>query len=46
MTPYDAPISSETAHGDVWVARIRAQHEALGADCPCGNGSPKEEDER
>lgn len=25
-------------HGDQWVARLRAQHEAAGANCPCGNG--------
>lgn len=30
-------VSAETAHGDDWAARIRAQHEAAGADCPCGN---------
>lgn len=30
-------VSSETAHGDKWAERIRRQHEALGAACPCGN---------
>ena len=24
-------------HGDAWGARLRAEHERLGADCPCGN---------
>ncbi len=31
-------ISSESAHGDEWTARIRAEHDRLGAACPCGNG--------
>jgi hypothetical protein len=37
------PVSYEEAHGDGWVARIKAQHEALGARCPCGNGVDEEE---
>jgi len=24
-------------HDDAWVARIRAEHERLGSDCPCHN---------
>lgn len=42
MSWYDEPISNETAHGDAWLARIRAEHERLGADCPCGNGKDDE----
>lgn len=38
-------VSQETAHGDAWAARIRAEHERLGADCPCGNGVRAMEDE-
>lgn len=36
-TGWVTPVSSEEAHGDQWVARIRAKHERLGTDCPCGN---------
>lgn len=25
-------------NGDRWAARIRAQHDEAGAECPCGNG--------
>lgn len=31
-------ISSESIHGDLWRARIRAEHERLGPRCPCHNG--------
>lgn len=30
--------TAEEVHGDAWAVRIRAQHEAAGAACPCGNG--------
>jgi len=33
--PYQRPESD--VHGDAWFARIRAEHERLGTECPCGN---------
>jgi hypothetical protein len=35
---FEYGVSQEEAHGDRWAARIRAEHEALGPACPCGNG--------
>jgi hypothetical protein len=34
---YGSAITQDEAHGDAWAARIRAQHAAAGASCPCGN---------
>lgn len=27
-------------HGDLWFTRIKAEHDRLGEDCPCGNNKP------
>lgn len=33
-------VGESDVHGDLWVKRIREEHERLGADCPCGNNKP------
>ena len=38
MLPWQAPLDPASVLGDDWVARIRAEHERLGEQCPCGNG--------